>query len=215
MNFLFLKDILSSPWQIDLPTLNTLKPVFKSLISGIQLEDGKEPENNRPYALFANTRELLQGYYADDHFDEPEEVEEEQEEKMVVNVLPIRGILTKHDQDCGPRGTRTYGNRLLAADEQKNVIGHIMVVESGGGQSTSVVELTDAMLKCKKPIVVWIDGMACSAAYYISCYAKEIIASRDTDWIGCIGTMCVYEGRKSKSEANEDGEIQVTIYADG
>ena len=75
--------------------------------------------------------------------------------------------------------------------------------------------MTEAMLKCTKPIVVWIDGMAASAAYYISCYAKEIIASRDLDVVGCIGTMLVWEGRKSKSEANEEGDIQVTIYADG
>lgn len=213
MNYLFIKDILSSPWQIDSNTLNTWMPLFRGLISGTHVEKANEPVNYRPYAVFADTRDLMQGYYADDQFTEPEA--DEPEQKMVVNVLPIRGILTKHDQDCGPRGTRTYATRLLGADEQQNVIGHILVIESGGGQAQSVAELSDAMTACKKPIVVWIDGMACSAAYYIASYAKEIIASRDTDWIGCIGTMCIYEGRKSKSEANQEGEIQVTIYADG
>ena len=143
------------------------------------------------------------------------EPEVEEYSPKVINIIPLRSVLTKHDQDCGPRGTRTLANRLLKADAESNVIGHILVVESGGGQVNAVPEMTEAMLKCTKPIVVWIDGMAASAAYYISCYAKEIIASRDLDVVGCIGTMLVWEGRKSKSEANEEGDIQVTIYADG
>jgi ClpP class serine protease len=51
--------------------------------------------------------------------------------------------------------------------------------------------------------------------YYIASYAKGITASRGMDMVGSIGTMAMYEGRKAKSEANEDGEISVTIYADG
>lgn len=212
MNYLFLKDIIDSPWQVDSSTFHNLMPMFRGLFSGMQIEKSIEPENYKPHAYFANTRELMQGYYSDD---QSENTEEEPEMEKVVNVLPIRSILTKHDQDCGPRGTRTYASRLLRADKQANVIGHVIVMESGGGQASSVAEMTDAIIKCKKPIVVWIDGMACSAAYYIACYCKEIIASRETDMVGCIGTMAVYSGRKSKSEANMLGEIEVTIIADG
>lgn len=216
MNFLILKDLLSNTWQVDANSLRTLLPIFQSIRSGINIELADEPENHKPYAVYANTRELLQGYYADDQHDDPEnDSDEEPEMKMVVNVMPIRSILTKHDQECGPRGTRTYGNRLAKADSDPNVIGHILIVESGGGQTNAVPELTDVMQKCTKPIVVWVDGVAASAAYYISSYAKEIIASREMDFIGCIGTMIVYEGRKSKSEANMLGDVQVTIYADG
>jgi len=35
------------------------------------------------------------------------------------------------------------------------------------------------------------------------------------DWVGSIGTMAIYEGRKSKSAEDEHGVISVTIYADG
>jgi len=57
--------------------------------------------------------------------------------------------------------------------------------------------MTDAIQKCTKPIIVWIDGMAASAAYYIACYCDRIISSRDMDCVGSIGTMAVYEGRFS------------------
>ena len=215
MNFLFLKDIISSPWQVDSVTRNTWLPVLKGLSTGLNIEKAPEPENYRRFAVEAATKRIIQGYYADD---QPELVEAEEPEETalsVINVISLRSILTKHDQDCGPRGTRTQASRLLEADEEPNVVGHIFVIESGGGQSSAVAELSEAILKCQKPVLTWIDGCCCSAAYYIASYTKEIIASRETDMVGCIGTMVVYEGRKSKSEANDDGDVQVTIYADG
>jgi protease-4 len=212
MNYLFLKDIVSSPWQVDANTFRSLLPIFRGFLAGASIEKAEEPDYYKPYAISATDKSTVMGYYADD---QPELMDQEPEKEKVVNVLPIRSVLTKHDQDCGPRGTRTYANRLLRADAEENVIGHIIIMESGGGQAIAVPEMTDAILKCKKPIVTWVDGMACSAAYYIASYTKEIIASRANDMIGCIGTMAMYEGRTAKSEANEDGERQVTIYADG
>ena len=225
MNYEFLKDVIGSPWQIDPRTLNSLYPVFRGLFSGLNIEEGKEPDNHLRYALSAITRDIIPNYFNDDDDDDdddedPNELELEVEQPetppaKIINVLPLRGILTKHDQTCGPRGTRTLASRLLESDEDKNVIGHILVIESGGGQASAVAEMTDAIQKCTKPIVVWIDGMACSAAYYIACYCKKIISGRNLDFVGSIGTMAIYEGRKAKSEANADGEISVTIYADG
>ena len=208
MNYSFLKDVVGSPWQVEVQTLNGLLPILKGMISGLSIEKGEEPQNHLSYTVPAAV--ASQEDMSDD--DQPEA---EEFSPKVINIIPLRSVLTKHDQDCGPRGTRTLASRLLKADAESNVIGHILIVESGGGQVNAVPEMTEAMIKCTKPIVVWIDGMAASAAYYISCYAKEIIASRELDVVGCIGTMLMWEGRASKSEANEDGDIQVTIYADG
>lgn len=207
MNYPFLKDVIGSPWQIDVQTLNGLFPILKGMVNGLNIDKGEEPQNHIPFSVVAA---------ASGESDCPEDNPEVEEySPKVINIIPLRGVLTKHDQDCGPRGTRTIGNRLLKADAESNVIGHILIVESGGGQSVAVAEMTDAMQKCTKPIVTWIDGVAASAGYYIPAYSKEIIASRELDVVGCIGTMLVWEGRSAKSEANEDGEIQVRIYADG
>ncbi len=211
MNYAFLKDIIGSPWQIDVQTLNGLLPILRGMVNGLNVEKGTEPSNHLPYALSASSREVvsmsqLETLTTEDGSDPS---------PKFIHVLPIRSVLTKHDQDCGPVGTRTLASRLSLADSNDNIIGHILVVESGGGQAIAVAELTEAMQRCTKPMVVWIDGVAASAAYYISSYAREIIASRDMDLVGCIGTMLVWEGRKSISEENKDGEIQVTIYADG
>ena len=214
MNFEFLKDVLGSPWQIEPRTLNSLLPILRGMTMGIAFDRAPEPQNNLQYAIQAATRAISMGYYADDQEEDSPEDEVTPPVK-VINVLPVRSVLTKHDQDCGPRGTRTLAARLLNADSDENVIGHILVIESGGGAANAVPEMTEAILKCTKPVIAWIDGMAASAAYYIACYCKEIIASRDMDFVGSIGTMARYESRKSKSPENEDGEVAVTIYADG
>ncbi len=217
MNYEFIKDVIGSPWQIEPQTLNGLYPVFRGMLKGLQIDKGEEPRNHRSYRINATTRDIdVKSWSTPEPPLEDEDIPEPQKSKAkVINILPVRSVLTKHDQMCGPVGTRTLAARLLEADAEDSVIGHILIVESGGGQVIAVPELTDAMQKCTKPIVAWIDGMAASAAYYIISYSGKIIASRETDYVGCIGTMLTWEGRKAKSLENEDGEISVTIYADG
>ena len=217
MNYSFLKDVIGSPWQVDSQTLNGLLPIFRGILSGLNLDKSQEPQSHKSYQISALKafRASLNQESTQDLSIEDEHPQEHHQSAKVINILPLRSVLTKHDQECGPRGTRTLGIRLLESDADASVIGHIIIVESGGGQTIAVPEMTDAMIKCTKPIVVWIDGMAASAAYYIACYAKEIIASRPTDIVGCIGTMLVWEGRKNKSPENQLQEVQVTIYSDG
>jgi protease-4 len=194
MRYSFISSILNSPWQIEATTLAGVTPILYGMLNGIAFEPEAEAMNSKPYKISANSSEEYEG-----------------EEKRVINVLPVRGVILKHDAECGPRGTRTLANRLLNADADNSVIGHIMVIESGGGQSVAVPELTEAMLKCTKPIVVWVDGMMCSAAMYIGSYAAYIIASREMDRIGCIGTMIGFEGRKANSEHNN--VVSIRLYA--
>ncbi len=214
MNYEFLKDVLGSPWQIEPGTLNSFYPVLRGLFTGLHLEKSKEPENHLAYQVSADSRRISMWSNPEPPL-EGGEPEPEHEKQQVIHILPVRSLLTKHDQNCGPVGTRTLATRLLDADGDPNVLGHILVIESGGGQASAVPEMTDAILKCSKPIVAWIDGMAASAAYYIACYCSKIIASREMDWVGSIGTMAMYEGRKSKSLEDEHGVVSVTIYADG
>jgi protease-4 len=122
--------------------------------------------------------------------------------------------MLKHDVECGPKGMRTTGQRLLEGDKNPNVIGSILLFESGGGQSIAVPEITDAIQACKKPVLAYIDGIACSAAMYAASYCKEIIASRETDIVGSIGTMIAFEDFE-KFVRDESGIVHVRIYADG
>ena len=204
------KDIFGSPWHMEASGLQQYFPVVLGMMNGAVIVQEKEPQENFPFALSANTQQPVMWSE-----EEPDPVEEEDSSReKVVHVLPVRGVMMKHDMICGPRGTRTLANRLLKADSDQAVIGHVMIIEGPGGAANAVPELADAMKQCQKPILVWVDGIMASAHMYVGSYATEIMASRPTDIIGSIGTMIVYSGRKSESEEDLFRIREVSVYAD-
>lgn len=203
MIFNVISEAASRPWMIQPETMSKLMPLYRDVLSGKSLGDGNEPKANIPFT---------QNIQMQDNGDAVSETEEVQ---PVVSIVPMRGVMFKNDQECGPRGTKTIGRRLQSYDTDPSVIGHVLVIESPGGTVESVETLKPILESLKKPVVAWVDGMMCSAALYVGVVCKEIIASKATDSIGSIGTMWNMSGRESKSEANLFGEVEVTIYADG
>ncbi len=210
MQYSLVREIFGKPWQISALGIQQNQPALMSILHGAEFTVEEEPQENLPYLLSASTFEP-RAWMDDDEEDQPEE---EQQKEKVINVLPVRGVLTKHDMTCGPRGARTLGNRLRRADTDESVIGHILIIEGPGGSAMAVPELSDAISECKKPVVVWVDGLMASAHMYVASYADNIIASRENDLVGCIGTLIVYNGRISQSEEDLFKIREVTIYAD-
>lgn len=203
MIFNVISEAVSRPWMIQPETMSKLMPLYRDVLSGKVLGEGNEPKANIPFTQNIKMQ------------DDGDAINETEEVQPVVSIVPMRGVMFKNDQECGPRGTKTIGRRLQSFDSDPAVIGQVLVIESPGGTVESVEILAPIIQSLKKPIVVWVDGMMCSAALYVGVMCKEIIASKATDNIGSIGTMWNMSGRKSKSEANMLGEIEVTVYADG
>lgn len=63
-----------------------------------------------------------------------------------VAVIPISGTITKYDS-CGTIGTATYAQALLAAAADTNVVACVLDIDSGGGNSTAVPLMLDAILQ--------------------------------------------------------------------
>lgn len=216
MQYSIASEIFGLPWHISVQGLQQYMPVVRGMLNGANIFEESEPKENIPFVVSANTLNPLISWSTpeEDLDDEDDNEEDEATYEKVVHVLPLRGVLMKNDMMCGPRGARTIGRRLVNADKDKSVIGHVIIIEGPGGAAHAVAEMTDAIKECTKPIVVWVDGLMCSAHMYVGAYAQERIASRATDMVGCIGTMLVYSGRISKSEENLFKEREVTIYAD-
>lgn len=106
-----------------------------------------------------------------------------------VAVIPIQGVIMKED-NCGSPGTSTIKNRVKEASDHPNIGSIILSMDSGGGSVDGTFELADAIRDCSKPVLAFIDGMACSAGYAIVSGAKEIYASHATAEVGSIGTAC-------------------------
>ena len=169
-----------------LPIYNEL---FRGLLMGARMEDEKE---------------VLQSTI---------EVNSNNNNKKSVNVVNLKGLMTRHDGECN-YGTRTIARHLREADEDKSVIGHIIVIDSGGGAANSVPDLAEAIEALEKPCVAFVDGMMCSAAIYAGSYCDYIIANREDDRVGCVGTM-IQIVDYPKSGQISTGEISVRVYADG
>ncbi len=215
MQFSLLKEIFGQPWHIDAATFQRYFPLALSVTRGTDFLPEAEPAENIPYKLILNTSEAGAVQWSTNEEDLPDEQEEEKPvNQPAISVIPVRGIMMKNDMPCGPRGTRTIAQRLKYYDAHENVIGHILVFETGGGSADSVPELAEAIEGCTKPVVAWVDGIMCSAGQYAGSYCDEIVASRPTDEVGSIGTMMIWEGRKANSGENFEGIIHQRIYAD-
>ncbi|HPS13157.1 MAG TPA: S49 family peptidase [Prolixibacteraceae bacterium] len=212
MQFSLFKEIFGQPWHIEAGTFQQYLPLVSAILKGVPFISEKEPLENLPVKLRISFTDGVMAW--DEENEDYSDETQEQESQPVIFVLKVRGVMMKNDMMCGPAGTRTLGNRLRQADSEKNVIGHIIIFETGGGSADSVPEIAEAIQACSKPVVAWVDGVMASAGMYAGSYCKEIIASRGTDLVGSIGTMMIWEGRTANSKENYEGVIHQRIYAD-
>lgn len=105
-----------------------------------------------------------------------------------IAIIPIRGPLMKAD-NCGYLGTMQMRMLVRMAEETASVHTVICLIDSPGGSVDGTQLLADEIKACSKKTIALVDGMMCSAAYWIGSSCDEIYATSDTDLIGSIGTM--------------------------
>ena len=104
-----------------------------------------------------------------------------------VAVLSIKNPIVKHDQFCGPQGTKSMMRELESLKNNDAIAGVVLDIDSGGGQVSGTPEFYDYLKSFEKPLVAYTDGLMCSAAYYIGSAADHIVANKRADAIGSIG----------------------------
>lgn len=108
--------------------------------------------------------------------------------------IDLEGIITS-----GAAGERfggggmdleTIKRALIQAVEDKNVRAIVLRVNSPGGEVTASDTLYHAVKEAaqKKPVVVYMDSLAASGGYYVSCGATKVIAN-ETTLTGSIGVI--------------------------
>ena len=186
-------DIFREPWMIDPQTAVAQKEVLQGLLMGLEVED--DDDENLPDSVKHNDNNIIPN-------------------GKKVHLAYLQGTMFRDGTVCGIPGTRVIADNLLDADSQKNIIGHILIIDSGGGAANSVPDLAEAIQACQKPVVAYVDGYMCSAAMYVGSYCDHIIAHREEDQIGCIGTM-IQLADFPKQVRDNDGIMHIRVYADG
>ena len=189
MRYAFLRDILSQAYMLETSLIPVYEQLFRGLLMGAVMADDEY--------------EVMQSSVETDK-DSPDKS---------VNIVNLKGLMTRNDGECH-YGTRSIAKALRQADKDESIIGHLIVIDSGGGAANSVPDLAEAIEALTKPCVAFVDGMMCSAAIYVGSYCDYIIANRNDDRIGCVGTMIQIVDYPKSGEL-PSGQICVRVYADG
>lgn len=186
-------DIFREPWMIEPQTAAAQKQVLRGLLMG--LEFTQEDEMVQAIIGHKENRAIPRG--------------------RNINVVNLEGTMLRDDGPCGMVGTRTIASLLREADAKADVLGHILYIDSGGGAANSVPDLAEAIQACQKPVVAFVDGYMCSAAMYAGSYCRSIIANREDNMVGCIGTMIQLADYPKQARDSQDGYLHIRVYADG
>lgn len=180
-----LHSLLSSKWLITDAFANGLFPDLARLLQG---SDPLEVKVQLPY-YYSTINESF--YYYNDEEDSYYDDDRQEVDTLSqsIAILPIKGPILKYSQFCGPVGTKEMSSYLDMWEKRDDIDGVLLDIDSGGGQASGTPEFAARIKSFSKPIVVYSDGMICSAAYWIAAASDYIIANEFCDDIGSIGTM--------------------------
>lgn len=141
--------------------------------------------------------------------------EELADDDQVINVIKINGPVTRDGGACS-YGTKDWRDQILYADTIPQVIGHLFVVNSPGGESACRKDY-DLMMEDwrahKKPAVMYVDGMACSSLVNLGCRCDRVVVRNPKDDFGCIGSMAAFWATPDGAK-DMDGSRYIEIVGD-
>jgi len=111
-----------------------------------------------------------------------------------VAVIPVRGMIRPQHGFLSGTSLRSLGSDITAALDSKEVDAIVLDIDSPGGQTTALDEISDMIYGARgqKPIIAHCGGgMVASAALWIASACDEVVLSRLAE-IGCIGVVGTY-----------------------
>lgn len=164
--------------MLDNAAATSLIPQLMSLLRGNEIKEAK-----------AEFPVVYMQMDDDEHYSD---VSELSSASQFICVLSIKGPLFKHDQMCGPMGTRSMTRLMKEWEANDSVVGVVLDIDCPGGQVSGLSEFANFIHGYSKPVVSYTDGYQCSAAEYVAGASKWKIANKHADLIGSIGTMLKY-----------------------
>jgi protease-4 len=129
----------------------------------------------------------------------------------VIQVISVNGPIAKYDF-CGTAGSKALQQAIRAANMDTSVLAIVLDIDSPGGQVDGTDNLAREIKASIKPVIAFVNGMMCSAAYWIGSAANEIIVDVANDGfnacIGSIGTIAMW---KDYSKQEENAGIKTHI----
>lgn len=195
-----LHSLLNDRWFVDSAYGRSLLPTLYTILSGTaDFNTGDSPIE--AHVVVGKNATIISA----------KSFEETNNKDQYVLVVSLKNPIYKYNQECGPRGTKHKMAFMASYENDPNLAGVVLDIDSGGGQVAGTPEFHDFVKNYSKPVVSYTDGMMCSAAYYIGSAADHIVANKRADAIGSIGTMISFIDMTGYYE--KKGAKVVTEYA--
>lgn len=120
--------------------------------------------------------------------------EELQEDDEIINVVVVDGPVTRDGDGCS-YGTKDFRDQVMYANQIPQVIGHLFLINTQGGQASCRNDYEMMIDDCReagKPTVAFVDGMCCSSGVNLACRCDRVVVMNPRDEFGCIGTMAAF-----------------------
>ncbi len=137
--------------------------------------------------------------------------------KGKVGIIPVHGPIDQRYSDAlmkmGGTATEEISASLDALLNEPTVEAIVLHVDSGGGGSYGVEELSDKIFQARgrKKIYAAVDSMAASAAYWIASAAEVVVATPGGD-AGSVGVFYVHV---DETKAIEEEGLKLTLVKAG
>ena len=175
---LFLQEIFSSGMLFRESGLNAIERTIRNIIEGKTVKT-EETKDRHVFGDFIPEIEDP-GKNPYDSFDENS-----------VAVIPIIGMMLKYGYWWG-YGCDDLADMIRLADQSPKICGTILLFNTPGGSSSSVIQLEDAMRNRTKKSVALIDYQCCSGGLYVASFCDEIYAINRMCEVGSIGTYAQF-----------------------
>ena len=141
--------------------------------------------------------------------------EELQDDDQIINVVVIDGPVTR-DGDACSYGTKDFRDQVMYANTIPQVVGHLFVINTPGGQSSCRNDYEMMIADCRekgKPTVAFVDGMCCSSGVNLASRCDRTIVMNAKDEFGCIGSMAAFWA-VAHDTVDQDGYRYVELVGD-
>ena len=137
--------------------------------------------------------------------------------KKGIAVIELYGPISFSDSSnvLFPNGADLILKQIKLIEEDKNVLGILLKINSPGGTVGASQEIYDALLKCKTkrqiPVVAQIGDIGASGAYYVALAADKIFANAGS----LVGSIGVVLGTINIKELAEKNGVSQQLYKGG
>lgn len=120
--------------------------------------------------------------------------EELADDDQIINVVWVDGPVTRDGGACS-YGSKDWRDQVIYANTIPQVIGHLFIINTPGGESACRYDYDEIFADCRKnnkPTVAYVDGMCCSSGVNLASRCDRVVVRNPKDEYGCIGSMAAF-----------------------